>query len=70
MDLETTHSGATPAGMPATNLVYVFQLVNNLANHWLGTFHLHLVVARLSFCSVPCDLGTVPVGVRTEETMM
>lgn len=52
---------SSPAGTPATNLVDVFQLVNNLADHWLGTFHLHLVVARVSFCSVPCDMGAVSV---------
>lgn len=68
--METTHSGDSPAGTSAANLVDVFQLVNDLADHWLWAFHLHLMVASLSFCSVPCDLGTVPVGMRTEKTTL
>lgn len=66
--MEAAHSGDVPVGTSATNLVDVFQLVNDLADHWLWTFHLHLMVASLSFCSIPCDRGTVPAGMRKEKT--
>jgi len=68
--LETTHSGTIPAGKPATDLVDVFQLVNDLADHWLRTFHLPFMVTRLSFCSIPWDVGTVPAGMRTKKTVI